>query len=111
MVSFTRMEVPSDSVTGPFGVQLGSICRLLNLIPPIFKGRALADFVAEWTDPTPEEPREEETESPRDTMLPEDATREDKLAYRYLMWKDTERLRIETEALAKRKEAVDASSA
>ena len=34
----------------------------------VIKGRALADFVAEWTDPTPEEPREEETESPGDTM-------------------------------------------
>ena len=45
------------------------------------------------------------------TMPPEDATREDMLAYRYLMWKDMERLRIETEALAKRKEAADASSA
>ena len=39
MVIFTRMEVLSDNVTGPFGVQLGSIYRLLNLIPPIFKGR------------------------------------------------------------------------
>ena len=36
------------------------------------------------------------------TMPPEDATREDILAYRYLMWKDTEKLRIETEALARR---------
>ena len=26
------------------------------------------DFVAEWTDPTPEEPREEEPEPSRDTM-------------------------------------------
>ena len=34
----------------------------------VIKGRALADFVAEWTDPTPEEPRNEETESPRYTM-------------------------------------------
>ena len=30
----------------------------------VIKGRALADFVAEWTDPTPEEPREAETEPP-----------------------------------------------
>ena len=41
MVIFTRMESPSDSVYGPFGVQLGSICRLLNLVPPIFKGRQI----------------------------------------------------------------------
>ena len=34
----------------------------------VIKGRALADFVAEWTDPTPEEPREEETASSGDTM-------------------------------------------
>ena len=45
------------------------------------------------------------------TMPPENATREDLLAYRYLMWKDTKRLRLETEALAKRKEAADNSSA
>ena len=45
------------------------------------------------------------------TMPPEDATREDMLAYRYLMWKDTEKLRIETEALARRKAAADESSA
>ena len=41
MVIFTRMEVLSDSVSGPFGLQLGSMCRLLNLIPPIFKGRLI----------------------------------------------------------------------
>ena len=29
----------------------------------VIKGRALADFVAEWTDPTPEDPWEEEHES------------------------------------------------
>ena len=45
------------------------------------------------------------------TMPPEDATREDMQAYRYLMWKDTEKLRIETEALARRKAAADESSA
>ena len=45
------------------------------------------------------------------TMPPEDATREDMLAYRYLMWKDTEKLRIETEALTRRKAAADESSA
>ena len=39
------------------------------------------------------------------TMPPEDATRKDMMAYRYLMGKDTEKLRIETEALARRKEA------
>ena len=36
----------------------------------IIKGRALADFVAEWTDPTPEEPREEET-GPLEATMPE----------------------------------------
>ena len=45
------------------------------------------------------------------TLPPEDASREDMLAYRYLMWKDTEKLRIETERLARRKEVVDESSA
>ena len=45
------------------------------------------------------------------TMPPEDTTREDMLAYRYLMWKDTEKLRVETEALARRKAATDALSA
>ena len=45
------------------------------------------------------------------TMPPEDTTREDMLAYRYLMWKDTEKLRIEVEALARRKAAADALSA
>ena len=45
------------------------------------------------------------------TMPPEDATMEDMLAYRYLMWKYTEKLRIETEALARRKAATDESSA
>ena len=44
-------------------------------------------------------------------MPPEDATREDMMAYRYLMWKDTQKLRIETEALARRKAAADESSA
>ena len=34
----------------------------------VIKGRALVDFVAEWTDPTPEEPRETETEPLEDTM-------------------------------------------
>ena len=29
----------------------------------VIKGRALADFVAEWTDPTPKEPWEEEHKS------------------------------------------------
>ena len=32
----------------------------------VIKGRALVDFDAEWTDPTPEEPRGEETEPSRD---------------------------------------------
>ena len=36
-------------------------------------------------------------------MPPEDATREDILAYSYLMWKDTARLELETEALANRR--------
>ena len=44
------------------------------------------------------------------TMPPKDATRDDMLAYRYLIWKDTEKLRIETEALARRKAAADESS-
>ena len=34
----------------------------------VIKGRALADFVAEWIDPTPEKPREEETEPSSNTM-------------------------------------------
>ena len=41
------------------------------------------------------------------TLPPEDAPREDMLAYRYLMWKDTEKLRIETERLARHKEVAD----
>ena len=45
------------------------------------------------------------------TLPPEDASRDDMLAYRYLMWKDTEKLRIETERLARRKEVADESSA
>ena len=36
----------------------------------VIKGRALADFVAEWTDPTPEEPREEEA-GPLEATMPE----------------------------------------
>ena len=34
----------------------------------VIKGRALTDFVTEWTDPTPEEPHEAENEPPQDTM-------------------------------------------
>ena len=45
------------------------------------------------------------------TLPPEDASREDMLAYRYLMWKDTQKIRLETERLARRKEAADESSA
>ena len=41
MVLFTRMEIPSDNVTSPFGLQLGGICRVLDLVPPIFKGRII----------------------------------------------------------------------
>ena len=45
------------------------------------------------------------------TLPPEDVTRDDMLAYKYLMWKDTEKIRIETERLARRKEVADESSA
>ena len=45
------------------------------------------------------------------TMPHEDAKREDMLTYMYLMWKDTERLRLETAALARHKEAADNLSA
>ena len=34
----------------------------------VIKGRALADFVAEWKNPTPEEPRDEGAEPSEDTM-------------------------------------------
>ena len=43
-------------------------------------------------------------------MPPEDTMREDMMAYRYLMWKDTEKIRIETEALARREAVADESS-
>ena len=36
----------------------------------VIKGRALADFIAEWTDPTPEEPCKEET-GPLEATMPE----------------------------------------
>ena len=45
------------------------------------------------------------------TMPPEDVTREDMMAYRYLMWKDTKKLRLGTAEFARRKEAADSSSA
>ena len=35
----------------------------------VIKGRALADFVAEWTDPTPEEPLGEE-QGPSGAAMP-----------------------------------------
>ena len=41
MVIFTRISVPSDSATCPFGKQLTGICRVLGLVPPIFKGRMI----------------------------------------------------------------------
>lgn len=41
MVPFTFTEIPRDSVTCPFGVQLNGICKDLDLAPPTFTIRTI----------------------------------------------------------------------
>ena len=45
MSVFTHMRVPTDDDTCVFGRQLMGICRVLSLVPPIFKGRVVPSDV------------------------------------------------------------------
>ena len=41
MALFTHLRVPTDDDTCIFGRQLMGICRVLSIVPPIFKGRMI----------------------------------------------------------------------